>query len=168
MAYQEITQQPGLLEGERAFSLEEGTRVAVSVEMEWLANNEGMVGKVRSRWIDDEGETQLTAQEQPVVVETSHSFSISYLERHTPELLQKQLILIALGEPPDSIGVTNADKTTSTVPLLNLGEEGHKQASIRTAAKLAKVATRRGDVIRLLKVAVPKGPPNMPAAANRP
>jgi hypothetical protein len=163
MAYEEIPKQPGLAVGEKAFRLDDGTIVAVSVEIEWLANNEGMAGKVRSRWISDEGVTQLTAQEQPVVVETSHSFSISQVERHGPDLLQKQLVLLALGEPPDSIEVPNEDKTTTAAPLLAIGEEERKQASIRTAARLARVATRRGDPARLLKV---KGPAGKGAAAR--
>lgn len=156
MAFEALPDQTGLEEGETAFRLDDGTLVAVAVHTEWISNGEGMVGVVRSRWIDAAGATQTCAHDQPVIRETSHTFSNSFVDRHGADLLAKQLVLAALGEPVDEIEITNPDKTTFTAPILKLGGEDRAQASIRAAAKLAKAATRRGDPAKLLKVKAPK------------
>ena len=161
----DLIESPGLTEGETAFRLDDGTLVAVAVHSEWLPNGEGMVGVVRSRWIDAEGGTQTCAHDQPVTRETRHTFSSSYVERHGAELLTKQLVLLALGEEPDAIEITNPDKTTILVPVVDLGEEGRAQASVKSAVKLAKAATRKGDAAKLLKLKAPA--PKKPATAGR-
>lgn len=156
----------GLLDGEEAIKLDSGHYVAIGVDEERLPNGEGVVLKVRARWIEGSGKSRKDPHGREVDARSSHTISAGQIQAHGLDAMRRQAILLALGEDGEEFDVKVdptapapvlpeghwADPTARRAKILPVKDDVRLAASVRNAIKLASEVTPRVDVAASLKL----------------
>lgn len=133
MAYTTLDPQPAnLTTGEVAYSLDDGTLVAISINAKWLDNNGGVWFNGVARHINADGTSCLCGNGNPVQTSCPHTADLNQVQTLGQNAIAKEVQLALLGEPATTEVVDG-----ETVPLIRWSTDFLNNASIKVAAQIA-------------------------------
>jgi hypothetical protein len=132
---------PGLYPDETLVELDTGERIAVSVELEWQPNSQGVTLTGYARHVEDDGTTKTAPDGKHVEVGTSHGFTQEDVAAYGIDALMAEVARVMLGEPP--VLMNNEDGG----PVLAVAEVIRSQSSVRAA--LATISQIQAATLQL-------------------
>lgn len=162
MSYTKVSPQPplrdpnssdvaasGLYPCEVAVQLDSGEYVAVYVERTWQENNGGLTYYTSARLTNADGSTMLCVENKEIVVEFRHNSSQAEIAAFGADVLAKEHVLAALGEPLTQVPVPGGT-TGETMPMIPWDTTFLANVSIRHAIAATNCAGEVENLASLL------------------